>query len=150
MRSKLWLQYYNIICFDLTFDSIFKDRVLIEYNEMKKVLYLDASVKSKDKAQIVVELFNVKLDTCSTVLFQRFDNDWGEYIDVEINDLQNKDKVKVKIRQDNQDCGSVQVNLSVSPLLYSLISLYLSPLPPGAYFFRPYLGGGGGGLFIFW
>ncbi len=135
MRSKLWLQYYNIICFDLTFDSIFKDRVLIEYNEMKKVLYLDASVKSKDKAQIVVELFNVKLDTCSTVLFQRFDNDWGEYIDVEINDLQNKDKVKVKIRQDNQDCGSVQVNLSVSPLLYSLISLYLSPLPPGAYLF---------------
>ena len=86
----------------------------MEYNEMKKVLYLDASLKSKDKAQIVVELFNVKLDEYSTVCFQRYDKDWEEYIDVDINNLRNKDKVKVNIRQDKQYCGSVQVNLSVS------------------------------------
>ncbi len=91
-----------------------------------------ASIKSKDKAQTVIELFNVKVNTCSTVLFQHYDNDCGEYNNVEINDSQNKNKVKVKDRQDNQDCGSVQVNLSICITVFSILN------PLGGSFFRAF------------
>lgn len=90
----------------------FKDRILLEYNEIKKVSSLDNLVKSKDKTQIVKELFNIAVDKYSTVSFQRFDCEWGEFLDVEVDELKNKDKVKVMIiRKDNQDCGSLQVIL---------------------------------------
>lgn len=82
---------------------------------MKKVFSLDNLVKSKDKTRVVEELFNILVDKYSALLFQRFDHDWGEFIDVEIDDLKHKDKVKVvmirKTPKDNQDYGNLQVIL---------------------------------------
>ena len=66
---------------------------------MKKVFSLDVLTKSKDKSEIIAELFNISIDKYSSVLFQTFDHDWGEYIGVEIVDLKHKDKVKVAIIQ---------------------------------------------------
>ena len=84
---------------------------------MKKVFSLDVLAKSKDKSEIIAELFNISVDKYSSVLFQRFDHDWGEFIDVEIVDLKHKDKVKVAIIRkepnikDNNDYGQVIVLL---------------------------------------
>ena len=80
---------------------------MLEYNEMKKVFSLDVLAKSKDKSEIIAELFNISVDKYSSVLFQRFDHDWGEYIDVEIVDLKHKDKVKVALFERSQILGTM-------------------------------------------
>lgn len=67
---------------------------MLDFNEIKKV----ADIKeATEKIQLVESVFGMTVDQHSTVSLQRFDVEWGEFVDVEIKEVKNRDKLKVKI-----------------------------------------------------
>ena len=65
---------------------------------MKKV----ADIKeATQKIQLVQSVFGMRADQHSTVSLQRFDAEWGEFVDVEEKEVKNRDKLKVKIVKNN-------------------------------------------------
>ena len=67
---------------------------MLDFNEIKKV----ADIKeATEKIQLVESVFGMTVDQHSTVSLQRFAVEWGEVVDVEIKEVKNRDKLKVKI-----------------------------------------------------
>ena len=68
---------------------------------MKNVLSLNILAKSRDKTEIVTDLFNISVDKYSSVLFQRFDHGCREIKDkANLAIIQKKPNIK-----DNHDYG---------------------------------------------
>ena len=71
---------------------------MLDFNEIKKV----ADIKeATEKIQLVESVFGMTVDQHSTVSLQRFAVEWGEVVDVEIKEVKNRDKLKVKIVKNN-------------------------------------------------
>ena len=72
--------------------------VLMDLNELKKV----ADIKeATQKIQLVESVFGMRADQHSTVSLKRFDAEWWEFVDVEEKEVKNRDKLKVKIVENN-------------------------------------------------
>jgi len=54
-----------------------------------------------EKKQLFESVFGMTVDQHSTVSLQRFDVKWEEFVDVEIKEVKNRDKLKVKIVKNN-------------------------------------------------
>ena len=71
---------------------------MLDFNEVKIV----ADIKeATEKIQLVESLFGITVDRHSMVSLQRLDVEWGEFVDVEIKEVKNRDKLKVKIVKNN-------------------------------------------------
>lgn len=77
--------------------------VLLEYNGVKKAIIVQQNMKEKMDFLNLFEFSKLKsLATPSYISLQRYDNEWGEFLDIDVNDIQNKDKLQIKIIK-NQD-----------------------------------------------
>ena len=63
-------------------------------DESRKVLVLRPN---QDVDVIVKECFSLDKEAC--IIFQKYDDDWGEFIDVSIQNIQHKDKIQVQVQQ---------------------------------------------------
>ena len=72
----------------------FQDKivVLVEFNEVRKVTEV---TERSTKRDLVEDTFGIHVQ--GTVSLQRYDKDLGEFVEVEIKDLKNRDKIKVMI-----------------------------------------------------
>ena len=68
--------------------------MLLEFSELKKVAKIN---ETTGKLALIESVFGITLQEDATVSLQRYDMEWGEYVDVEIKEVNNKDKLKVKI-----------------------------------------------------
>ena len=93
--------------------------VLLDFNEIKKI----ADIKeATEKIQLVESVFGMTVDQYSMVSLQRFDAEWGQFVDVEMKEVKNRDKLKMKIVKSNlhirkpltQLQTSTDVNLEMS------------------------------------
>ena len=50
---------------------------------------------NQDVDVTVKECFSLDKEAC--IIFQKYDEDWGEFIDVSIQNIQHKDKIQVQI-----------------------------------------------------
>ena len=69
-------------------------QVLFQYDESRKVLELRPN---QDVDVTVKECFSLDNEAC--IIFQKYDEDWGEFIDVSIQNIQHKDKIQVHVQQ---------------------------------------------------
>ena len=74
---------------------------MLDFNEIKKVADIDIK-EAAQKIQLVESVFGMTVDQHSTVSLQRFDVEWGEFVDLEIKEVKNRDKLKVKIVKNNR------------------------------------------------
>ena len=65
---------------------------MVELNEVRKVTEV---TERSNKRDLVEDTFSIHVQ--GTVSLQRYDKEWGEFIDVEIKDLKNRDKIKIMI-----------------------------------------------------
>ena len=65
---------------------------MVEFNEVRKVTEV---TERSTKRDLVEDTFGIHVQ--GTVSLQRYDKEWGEFVDVEIKDLKNRDKIKVMI-----------------------------------------------------
>ena len=72
----------------------FQDKivVLVEFNEVRKVTEV---TERSTKRDLVEDTFGIHVQ--GTVSLQSYDKEWGEFFDVEIKHLKNRDKIKVMI-----------------------------------------------------
>ena len=72
----------------------FQDKivVLVEFSEVRKVTQV---TERSTKRDLVEDTFGIHVQ--GTVSLQRCDKEWGEFVDVEIKDLKNRDRIKVMI-----------------------------------------------------
>ena len=52
---------------------------------------------NQDVDVTVKECFSLNNEAC--IIFQKYDKDWGEFIDVSIQNIQHKDKIQVHVQQ---------------------------------------------------
>ena len=64
-------------------------QVSFQYDESRKVLELRPN---QDVDVTVKECFSLDNEAC--LICQKYDEDWGEFINVSIQDIQHKDKIK--------------------------------------------------------
>lgn len=69
-------------------------QVLFLCDESRKVLELRPN---QDVDVTVKECFSLDKEAC--IIFQKYDEDWGEFIDVSIQNIQHKDKIQVQVQQ---------------------------------------------------
>ena len=69
-------------------------------NDIRKVIEISDRA-NKTKTDLVEAVFGILVNENSTVSLQRFDVEWGEFVDVVISDLKDRDKVKVMIVENN-------------------------------------------------
>ena len=85
------------------------EKVLVQYGERRKVFVLDKAFPFTVKTEF-------EIDSESTLVFQEYDNEWEEYLDIKEADLGSvKDKAKIR------------VVLKEVRLFISLIILYIYP-----------------------
>ena len=63
-------------------------------DESRKVLVLRPN---QDVDVTVKECFSLDKEAC--IIFQKYDEDWGEFIDVSIQNIQHKDKIQVQVQE---------------------------------------------------
>ncbi|CAH3176082.1 unnamed protein product, partial [Porites lobata] len=68
--------------------------VLFQYEESRKVLDLH---QNEDVAVKVKECFS--LDSEARIIFQKYEEDWGEWVDVTVQNIEHKDKIQVHVLQ---------------------------------------------------
>ena len=70
---------------------VFVIQVLVQYGEQRKVIVIDDTFLSTVKTAF-------KIDIAETLVFQEYDNEWGEYLDIEEADFASiKDKGKLRL-----------------------------------------------------
>ena len=66
-------------------------QVLVQYGERRKVLVVDGTFPSTVKKEF-------EIDSAQTLVFQEYDDEWGEYLDIDEVDLASfKDKGKLRV-----------------------------------------------------
>ena len=65
---------------------------MVEFNEVRKVTEV---TERSTKRDLVEDTFGIHVQ--GTVSLQGYDKEWGKFVDVEIKDLKNRDKIKVMI-----------------------------------------------------
>jgi len=65
---------------------------LVEFSEVRKVTEV---TERSTKRDLVEDTFGIHVQ--GTVSLQGYDKEWGEFVDVKIEDLKNRDKIKVMI-----------------------------------------------------
>ena len=66
-------------------------QVLVQYGERRKVLVVDGTFPSTVKKEF-------EIDSAETLVFQEYDDEWGEYLDIDEVDLASlKDKGKLRV-----------------------------------------------------
>ena len=65
---------------------------MVEFNEVRKVTEV---TERSTKRDLVEDTFGIHV--LGTVSLQGYDKEWREFVDVEIKDLENGDKIKVMV-----------------------------------------------------
>ena len=77
--------------------------ILLEYQGIKKVYCIESDDKSMDKVSLVERVFEPRLQTFShsyapvVVSLQRYDPEWEDFVDIDITQIRDRDKIKVLI-----------------------------------------------------
>ena len=75
-----------------------KKCVLVSYGERNKVISIPESKRGNYLSQEFKKMFSFGDNVNLLLTFQKFDNDWCEYLDLEENcSLSNKDKIKAVV-----------------------------------------------------
>ena len=92
----------------------FFEQVLFQYQESRKVIVIN---KDDDLLQKVKRMFNIN----SKIILQKFNDTWGDWLDVHEDEIFDKDKIKV-LNDGSQSTSNTQV------FLYALYTLLLQPV----------------------
>lgn len=68
--------------------------MLLEYRGIKKVLEIDEGVKEKT---YLLSFFCTNMPPSSYLSLQRFDSEWQELVDIDLHEIQHKDKLKIEV-----------------------------------------------------
>ena len=74
---------------------VFVIQVLVQYGEQRKVIVIDGTFQSTVKTAF-------KIDSAETLVFQEYDNEWGEYLNIKETDfasIKDKGKLRIILRQ---------------------------------------------------
>ena len=76
--------------------------ILLEYQGIKKVYCIESDDKSIDKVALVERVFEQQLQTffdssVPVVSLQRYDPEWEDFVDIDITQIRDRDKIKVLI-----------------------------------------------------
>lgn len=101
--------------------------MLVEYNGVKKLIPIEENMKEKtDFVDIFKSIMDMAKSEISYISLQRYDHEWDDFIDIEVKDIQNKDKLKIKIF--NNECNKPaftsekSVNVATEQLISNLQS----------------------------
>ena len=87
---------------------------MFQYQESRKVIVIN---KDDDLLQKVKRMFNIN----SKIILQKFNDTWGDWLDVHEDEIFDKDKIKV-LNDGSQSTSNTQV------FLYALFTLLLQPV----------------------
>lgn len=71
-------------------------QILLDFKNIKKLFVFTCNDKI-DKRSIVEKAFQVKLKTSDIISLQRYNKDWGEDVDIEPQEIRDRDKIKVLV-----------------------------------------------------